>query len=107
MKYSKSPYSLKELERFRDDEGFIDLDKAHIKMDKASTEPVGTTDRLKFWTDFNGHSALIKTDLKSLSGEDAEGFRTRSLFMKRRMKTALRSGSSIPGRSGGEYRRLT
>ena len=73
MKYSKSPYSLKELERLRDDEGFIDLDKAHIKMDKASTEPVGTTDRLKFWADFNGRSALIKTDLKSLSGEDNYG----------------------------------
>ncbi len=58
--FIRSPYSIMELEQFRDESGFIDLTKAGIVFSEESREIVGNPDRVKNWVDFNGQKALIK-----------------------------------------------
>ena len=53
-------YSIDELNEFRDENGFIDLDKAKIEFTKESREIVGNIHRNKNWVNFNGTKALIK-----------------------------------------------
>lgn len=58
--FFQSEYSLKDLEQFRDENGFIDLSKAKIQFTAETREETGNTDRVKNWVNFNGTKALIK-----------------------------------------------
>lgn len=60
MKEVESKLSLEDLEKFRDEEGFIDLDKAGIVADLESREARGEERRFKHWVNFDGKSTLIK-----------------------------------------------
>lgn len=58
--FTKSEYSVEDLEQFRDKRGFIDLSKAGINFTAESREIIGNPNRVKNWVDFNGKKALIK-----------------------------------------------
>lgn len=58
--FIKSKYSIEDLEKFRDENGFIDLTAAGIKFTEESREIIGNPNRIKNWVDFNGKRALIK-----------------------------------------------
>ncbi len=60
MDFVKSNYSLKELEKLRDENGFIDLSIIGLEFTPESREKKGTEERLKNWVDFNGKKALIR-----------------------------------------------
>lgn len=59
-KFIKSEYSIQDLEKFRDEKGFIDLSVAGIQLTEESREIIGNPNRIKNWVDFNGKRALIK-----------------------------------------------
>lgn len=61
--YIKSNYSVEDLEKFRDEEGFIDLIKAGLKLTSESREEIGSQQRIKNWVDFNGEKYLIKGEV--------------------------------------------
>ena len=56
-------YSLSDLEKFRDKEGFIDLDRAEVSLTDASRERRGNQARLKNWVNFKGQKALVKGEI--------------------------------------------
>lgn len=56
--------SFEELEKYRDREGFINLDELNIELTKRSREKIGNKDRIKNWIDFSGERALIKSECK-------------------------------------------
>ncbi len=58
--FVKSEYSIKDLEQFRDENGFIDLTQAGIIFTTQSREIVGNPNRIKNWVNFNTQKALIK-----------------------------------------------
>ena len=62
MEITKSNLSLEDLEQFRDEEGYIDLDKAGLEVAKESREVRGNEHRVKNWVDFNGSEVLIKEE---------------------------------------------
>lgn len=49
-----------DLERFRQDDGYIDLEGLNIEFTTKSREMMGTEFREKNWIDFNGRKALFK-----------------------------------------------
>lgn len=59
-RFEQSEYSLKDLEQFRDENGFIDLSKTGITLSNESREYIGNQDRIKNWVNFNGTKAIIK-----------------------------------------------
>ena len=68
MKFTKCNMSLEDLEQYRDENGFIDLDKAKLLIDADSRNQMGTPDILKYWIDFSGKKVLLK-ESKVLDGE--------------------------------------
>ena len=62
-KFIQSQYSIEELEQFRDENGFIDLSAAGIRITPESREIVGNPNRVKNWVDFNGRKVLIKGEI--------------------------------------------
>lgn len=56
----KSNFSFEDLEQYRDEEGFIDLDKLNIELTEESREKVGNVNRIKNWIEFSGVKTLIK-----------------------------------------------
>lgn len=62
MKFIKSNFSIEELEAFRNQEGYIDLEQAGIVLDEASREIRGNSERFKNWVDFNETKVLIKEE---------------------------------------------
>ena len=68
MKFTKSNITLEELEQYRDENGFIDLDKINLSIDEDSRNQMGTSDILKYWIDFSGKKVLLK-EAKQLDGE--------------------------------------
>lgn len=58
--YSKSQKTLSQIYRYRDENGFLDLDKAGIKWDERATELVCSEERFSNWVDFGDKHALIK-----------------------------------------------
>lgn len=62
MKFIKSNFSIEELETFRNQEGYIDLEQAGIVLDEASREIRGNSERFKNWVDFNGTKVLVKEE---------------------------------------------
>lgn len=68
MEFSQSPYKIEELEQFRDEKGFINLDKANLIIDSESRNIQGFEERIKNWIDFNGTKVLLKSERK-LEGE--------------------------------------
>lgn len=66
--YSKSPLSYDELEKYRDENGFIDLNEANLVVVEGSRNQIGSTDIFKYWVDFNGTKVLLKQE-KMLDGE--------------------------------------
>ena len=69
MNFSKCVLSIEELEKFRDPEGFIDLDKVEIEFDESSRNQAGEDDIFKYWVDFAGTKVLLKEE-KRLGGEE-------------------------------------
>lgn len=62
----KCNVSLQELEKYRDKEGFINLDELNLELTEASREKVGNEDRIKNWVDFAGTEVLIKGECESV-----------------------------------------
>ena len=58
--FTNCKYSIAELEQFRDEDGFINLDKINLDFSKESREIMGNPHRLKNWVNFNGKRVLIK-----------------------------------------------
>ena len=59
----KSQYTIQDLEAFRDENGYIDLEKAGIILeDDNSREKRGNSNRIKNWIDFLGTQVLIKEE---------------------------------------------
>ncbi len=56
----KCNVSLEELEQYRDEEGFINLDSLNLEFTEASREKVGREERLKNWVNFAGTNVLLK-----------------------------------------------
>lgn len=61
--FIKSNYTLDNLEKFRDNNGFIDLSMAGIQITDESREKKGTEERLKNWIDFNGKKVLLRGEV--------------------------------------------
>ena len=59
-KFFESPYSIEDLEKFRDKDGFIDLTKIGIEFSDDTREERGNPNRIKNWVSFKGKKALIK-----------------------------------------------
>lgn len=68
-----SEYSLEDLEKFRDEKGFIDLSKIGIEFNDDTREFVGNQDRTKNWVSFNGVQTLIKGEAKIEEGTSNYG----------------------------------
>ena len=62
VEFIKSKYSLEDLEKFRDENGFIDLSQTDIAITEDSREEKGTMGRIKNWVDFNGKKFLLRGD---------------------------------------------
>ena len=62
MEFTKSKFSIEELEQFRNSEGYIDLDEAGLILEDESREKRGNTERFKNWIDFSGSKVLIKEE---------------------------------------------
>lgn len=60
----KCEISFEELEKYRNTEGFIDLDKLGLELTDESREKVGNEKRIKNWIDFSGTEALIKSECR-------------------------------------------
>lgn len=60
LECTKANVSPIELERFRQDDGYINLDELNIEFTLSSREMMGTEFREKNWIDFNGKKALFK-----------------------------------------------
>ena len=63
-KYLEVDYSLKELENFRDNEGFLDLTKINFSYNKDARELRGNQNRLKYWASFKNEKVLLKGEIK-------------------------------------------
>ena len=61
--FFQSKYSMQDLEKFRDENGFIDLTKTDIVFTKTSREQTGNSERIKNWVDFQGTKVLIKGEI--------------------------------------------
>ena len=59
-RFEQSNLSLEDLESFRDENGFIDLNKAGISFSEKSREYIGNQERIKNWVNFAGTKAIIK-----------------------------------------------
>ncbi len=66
MQFEDSPYKIEDLEKFRDNDGFIDLEKVGLKFPNSTKESRGSQDRIKNWVNFNGTKVLIKGERKLL-----------------------------------------
>lgn len=60
---AKCETSLSGLEKYRDDNGFIDLDKLNIVFPAESRERMGNDSRFKNWVDFSGTQVLVKQEI--------------------------------------------
>lgn len=60
LECAKANVSPNDLDRFRQDDGYINLDELNIEFTIGSREMMGTEDRDKNWIDFNGRKALFK-----------------------------------------------
>ena len=67
--YSKCPYSIEDLDQFRDENGFIDLLDANLVVVEGSRNIIGDPEVFKYWVDFAGTKVLIKQE-KKLEGEE-------------------------------------
>ena len=64
FEYAEAGCTKEELEKYRDQEGFIDLDKLNVNFPAESRERMGNPNRDKNWIDFNGKKALYKEAVK-------------------------------------------
>lgn len=62
--FESCQYSIDELDAFRDENGFIDLNKVGVTLSAASRVIIGNINRVKNWVDFAGKKALIKGEAK-------------------------------------------
>ena len=58
--FISSKFNYEDLDRLRDENGFIDISKTDVKIDKDSREQRGTKERIKNWIDFNGTKVLLR-----------------------------------------------
>lgn len=56
----KCNISLEQLEKYRDKDGFLNLDVLNLNFTEDSREKVGKENRLKNWVDFSGTEVLLK-----------------------------------------------
>ena len=68
MSFIKSKYSIEELDKLRDQNGYIDISKTDISLEGTENDPsrekMGNTDRFKNWVDFLGTKVLLKEEVK-------------------------------------------
>lgn len=62
--FESCQYSIDELDAFRDENGFIDLNRAGVTLSDTSRVIIGNINRIKNWVDFAGKKALIKGEAK-------------------------------------------
>lgn len=75
MKYSKCGLTYSDLNKYRDENGYIDLDKINIRFDDETREKMGNEEREKNWIELaDGKRFLAKEELKF------EGKRTASIY---------------------------
>lgn len=60
----KCNISFEELEKYRDKEGYINLDELNLELTEESREKVGNKDRIKNWVNFLGTEALVRSEFK-------------------------------------------
>lgn len=60
----KCNISFEELEKYRDKEGYINLDELNLEFTEESREKIGNKDRIKNWVNFAGIEALIKGECR-------------------------------------------
>lgn len=60
----KCNISFEELEKYRDKEGFINLDELNLELTEESREKIGNENRIKNWVNFAGIEALIKGECR-------------------------------------------
>jgi len=60
FEYAEAGCTKEELEQFRDEDGFIDLDALNLSFPLESRERMGNPDREKNWISFKGNKALYK-----------------------------------------------
>lgn len=60
----KTNISFEELEKYRDEQGFIDLDELNIELTEESREKIGNEYRIKNWMEISGVNTLIKSECK-------------------------------------------
>lgn len=63
IKYDNCSSSLADLEKYRDQEGFIDLTKTDLVITAKSKETRGNQNRIKNWVNFQGSHALVKGEI--------------------------------------------
>lgn len=69
LSYTPCQYTIEELEQYRDENGFIDLDKIQLEIQEGSRNQVGTEDIFKYWVDFAGTKVLLKQE-KMIDNEE-------------------------------------
>ncbi|MBR6253343.1 MAG: hypothetical protein IKR04_05880 [Clostridia bacterium] len=57
------------MEEFRDEDGFIDLERADLIIAEGSRNQIGSADIFKYWVDFAGTKVLLK-EQKKLENEE-------------------------------------
>ena len=66
MQFEDSSYKIEDIEKFRDKDGFINLDSFGLTFPSWSKETRGSQDRIKNWVNFKGTKVLIKGERKLL-----------------------------------------
>ena len=66
MQFEDSSYTIDELYKLRDKDGFIDLEKVGLNFPINTKEKRGSQDRIKNWVNFKGTKVLIKGERKLL-----------------------------------------
>lgn len=56
--------TFEDLEKYRDNEGFINLDELNIELTEESREKIGNENRIKNWIEISGIKTLIKGECK-------------------------------------------
>ncbi len=62
--FEKCKYTLKDLETFRTQEGFLDLSLTDLVLTDRSKEPMGNQNRIKNWVRFGDDLVLIKGEIQ-------------------------------------------
>ena len=102
MEFTFCGLSIDDLEVFRDEKGFIDLDAAGVVFDAESREKRGDTERIKNWVDFAGEKVLVKAE-RMLEGERNFGVYSELIVEELAKQMGLTSARYDLIKCGGKY----